>query len=269
MILIAYYWQPGLEALTRPFLRSEWYWPGLLFQYYAQGTMALFIAFVAWFLRLQTNDLLGRHPGRCDISAILFVVGITFSASMFIVSLTYIPISYLIPEFIRWWIAWWFQPVVLLASDGSIPIVANVLNFISLVILAPLLEELLFRRYLLHRWSQKWNLWTGVLLSSAIFGMIHPDTLAAAATGIGLALLYLKTRTLWAPIIAHAIYNFIVWAWDLVGVLRNGFDYYTYTIDQFRADWWYGAVGLVVMVLLFDRLMRQRRPFGSLKLPLE
>ena len=107
----------------------------------------------------------------------------------------------------------------------------------------------------------------GVVDGRFIFGALHPDTLAAAVSGLGFAVLYLRTRTLWAPIIAHAVYNLIVWVWEFCGVMSEGVDYYAYTLDQFRADWWFGAVGFVVVVLLIDRILRRREPLGPFALP--
>lgn len=266
-ILIAWYWQPGSQLLTRPLFESEWYWSELVFHYYGHGVIALFLIVAALVTRLRANDLLGRSLARHDLRPISLIVILTFCASWAIVTLIYVPLSYLTPNFVGWWLEWSLQPVVYLSVDGALPLRANILNLVSLVILAPLLEELLFRGYLLHRWSKKWGLWTGVLLSSAVFGAIHPDTLAAAITGIGFAVLYLKVQSLWPPIIAHALYNLIVWMWDFIGVVSEGDDYYTYTIDQFREDWWQGAIALAIVILLIDRLLRRKKPLGSFKLP--
>lgn len=266
-ILIAWYWQPGSHLLTKYLIGPEWYWPDVAFHYYAHVTIALFLFIAVRVTRLQVTDVIGRVLTRHDLRPTLFVVILTFSASITITTITYVPLSYLLPNFVGWWLIWSFQPVVYLASDGSFPVAANTLNFVSLVILAPLLEELLFRGYLLHRWTKKWGLPTGVLLSSAVFGAIHPDPLAIAVIGTGFAALYLKTQSLWAPIVAHAFYNLIVWVWDFFGVVSEGLDYYTYAIDQLRDDWWFGAIALVIVVLLIDRLLRRNKPLGPFRLP--
>ena len=266
-ILIAWYWQPGSQFFAESLYRSEWYWSDLAFHYYGHGVLALFLILAAFVMHLHARDILGRNLARSDLQPILLVLILTYCASLATVTLAYVPLSYLVPDFVSWWISWWFQPVIYIAGDGSFPLGANILSFVSLVILAPLLEELLFRGYLLHRWSKKWGLWTGVLLSSVVFGAVHPDTLAAAITGAGFAMLYLKTQTLWAPIAAHALYNFIAWAWDLFGTVNEGIKYYTYTVDQLLGDWWQGFIAFMIVVLLIDRLLRQSKPLGPFKLP--
>jgi membrane protease YdiL (CAAX protease family) len=267
-IIIAWYWQPGSQVFAVTLASSEWYWPDLVFHYYAHGTMALFLILAVLVTRLEVSGLIGRRLVRQDFRPILFIVILTYCASSAIVTFTFVPMSYLFPDFVTWWLTWFFQPVVYLTADGALPTGANIISFFSLVVLAPVLEECIFRGYLLHRWSMKWGLWTGVLLSSAAFGTVHPDTLAAAVTGLGFAVLYLKTQTLWAPIIAHSIFNFVSWLWDFYGVTSKGADYYTYTIDQLRGDWWYGAIALFIVVLLIDRILRRNTPLGPFILPL-
>lgn len=211
--------------------------------------------------------MLGRGVERRDLVPILVVVVFTFCVSGAIVTLTMVPASYLLPDFAQWWLQWAFPPLVFVTEEGAYPLIANMLGLMSLVVVAPVLEELLFRGYLLRRWAGKWGLWPGVVASSAVFGAVHPDALAAAVTGVGLALLYLKTQSLWAAIFGHAIYNLIVWLWELQGVLTQGIGYNGYAIEQLQADWWMGALFLLIALVLLDRVLKARTPLGPLRLP--
>lgn len=89
------------------------------------------------------------------------------------------------------------------------------------VVLAPLYEELLFRRVLFGRlWEAGWPL-LGLLLSSVVFALVHEmpglngkpvaSTLfliaVYAAMGAVFAAVYRATGTLWAPIGAHILNN--------------------------------------------------------------
>lgn len=89
------------------------------------------------------------------------------------------------------------------------------------VVLAPLYEELLFRRVLFGRlWQAGWPL-LGLLLSSVIFALVHEMPglngkpaastlfLVAVYAGMGavFAAVYRTTGTLWAPIGAHILNN--------------------------------------------------------------
>lgn len=100
--------------------------------------------------------------------------------------------------------------------------------FLSLfgVLIAPAYEELLFRRALFGRLWAAGRPWLGVVLSSAAFALMHeiPGTTGNSwqATGVlwltygfmgaAFALVYWRTRTLWASIGAHALNNAVALA---------------------------------------------------------
>jgi len=91
------------------------------------------------------------------------------------------------------------------------------------VVLAPMYEELLFRRVLFGRLLAAGRPWLGLMLSSAAFALMHeiPGTtdhgwVAAAllwltygAMGAAFAWVYRRTGTLWASIGAHATNNLV------------------------------------------------------------
>lgn len=86
----------------------------------------------------------------------------------------------------------------------------------ALIVLAPLIEELIFRGYLFTAWRPtKLGLWGTVILTSLIFTSIHAEQYS------GLLLLYLfvfsvilglareKTGSIWTPIALHVLNNSI------------------------------------------------------------
>lgn len=76
------------------------------------------------------------------------------------------------------------------------------------VVIAPLVEEVLFRGVLVNRWGVKWGLRTGIVASSVLFGVLHLiDTVGGTIFGLVTAVLYLRTRTLIVPIALHAANN--------------------------------------------------------------
>lgn len=75
------------------------------------------------------------------------------------------------------------------------------------VVLAPLTEELVFRGVLLHRFARRLGMTRGIVLSSAIFGVMHMNPIAITVFGVLLCVLHLRSRSLWATTLAHAINN--------------------------------------------------------------
>ncbi len=81
------------------------------------------------------------------------------------------------------------------------------LLFVSLVVLPPFVEELIFRGVLLERWSVKWRLGVAIVVQAIAFGVLHVDPVGAGMFGVVMALMYIRTRSLWVPITMHAINN--------------------------------------------------------------
>jgi membrane protease YdiL (CAAX protease family) len=97
---------------------------------------------------------------------------------------------------------------------------AAVLSAIGTIVLAPIIEEFLFRGFLLRRWAAKWSIPTGLVVSSLVFAAIHGFTAASAFIwGVVLGLLYLWTRNLLVPIGVHI-------AGNTIAVLSNHIDHF-------------------------------------------
>jgi membrane protease YdiL (CAAX protease family) len=82
--------------------------------------------------------------------------------------------------------------------------------FITLVIVAPIAEEILFRGYLFSKLKKYLPLWLAILATSVFFGTIHfawnvgVDTFALS---IVLCILRETTGTIWASILLHMMKN--------------------------------------------------------------
>jgi membrane protease YdiL (CAAX protease family) len=85
------------------------------------------------------------------------------------------------------------------------------------VLLGPLVEEFIFRGLLFQRWSRKWSLTRGIVVSSVVFGLLHftRDPFGSTIFGMAMCILYHHTRTLWAPFLAHAASNAFGWSAQL------------------------------------------------------
>lgn len=92
---------------------------------------------------------------------------------------------------------------------------------------APLVEEITFRGVILGQVAKRYNMTTGILVSSILFGLLHllngslnfisslQVLISGTLMGLFLSLVYAKEGTIWANYLVHATYNLI---WDLLPV---------------------------------------------------
>lgn len=100
------------------------------------------------------------------------------------------------------------HPFTETAQHGTATGVALV--FVTGVVLVPLFEEALFRGYLFGALSQRLGFIWAALISSALFGLLHPSPiLIAFAFFVGLLCCwaYKKSGNLWVPIALHIVVN--------------------------------------------------------------
>ena len=85
-------------------------------------------------------------------------------------------------------------------------------------LIAPVVEELLFRGALYERLKARRSTLTAMLLTSLAFGLCHDDFFFAFAVGVVLNSLYVRTGSLRAAILVHAAVNLASW-YPLLGQL--------------------------------------------------
>lgn len=85
-----------------------------------------------------------------------------------------------------------------------------VLAFVTLVILAPMAEELLFRGYLYGKLRKFVPVWVAILMTSATFGLVHGQwNVGLDVFVLSLALCGLReiTGSIWMGVLVHALKN--------------------------------------------------------------
>jgi uncharacterized protein len=209
------------------------------------GLLALVLARRARRTGLSWPRLFGPPLSANDVR-LLWVVLPVAAVSLGSFTLFWGPISYLIPDIVER-IAEQGMPEILTPGDPA----RMAIEAFVVVILAPVMEEILFRGILFHRWATRWGLRTGIILSSLAFGVVHVEPVGHFAFGVVMCALYLTTGSLWAPIAAHALNNGLVVIIMLPAALR-GETPQSFTLDDIRSDWGIAvalvAVGLIILI---------------------
>lgn len=134
------------------------------------------------------------------------------------------------PMLLLWGVLFMFSTsVVLEPLLGVLPDVPNVYGrglwtVVTLVVLAPLFEEVIFRGVLLDSMRPRYGVVVAWLLSSLLFAAVHghPTVIVNALfMGLILGFVYIASDSLWSVIFLHAINNGIAYALMVLG-LGNG-----------------------------------------------
>ncbi|MDP7341439.1 MAG: CPBP family glutamic-type intramembrane protease [Candidatus Thalassarchaeum sp.] len=95
-----------------------------------------------------------------------------------------------------------------------------VLSFVSMVIAAPVVEEILFRGYILDAIRKIHGDTVAVLGSAGLFGLLHLEPYVvgmAALGGVIYGWIRIKTGSLWPSIVSHMAWNFLVFLYIWYG----------------------------------------------------
>ncbi len=93
-------------------------------------------------------------------------------------------------------------------------------SILMLVILAPVMEEVLFRGILLESVRSKYGAGRAIVVSALMFGVIHfipQQVVNAFVIGLILGYIYIRTESLWPVIVIHALNNamaYVIMQWS-------------------------------------------------------
>ncbi len=99
-------------------------------------------------------------------------------------------------------------------DNGVVAVVSNgnmLVNFVSMVVLAPIVEELVFRKLIIDRTAQ-YGQTVSIIASGLMFGLFHGNLnqfAYALVLGCFFAFIYLRTGNIKITIAMHAILNFM------------------------------------------------------------
>lgn len=243
IILLAF--DPGLLA-SYPNIRPEYLLLAVVGETFVV-TLSVFLA--RRYLDKRPIESLGLTLNLQSLFDVLVGIGIT----LFQMGLIYILMSQL------GWVtfegfAWEVDPIGI--------VITNTLLFFLTFILVGWTEELLSRGYHLQTIASGTNLFWGVILSSAVFSLLHIGNTGANwasvagifFAGILFAYAYIRTKQLWLPIGMHIGWNFFEGV--VFGFPVSGLDIYALTrINVEGPELWTGGVfgpeaGLIVLPAL-------------------
>jgi len=115
------------------------------------------------------------------------------------------------------------------------------MNSVGLYILVAILEESVFRGYVLRNLMRSYNKYVALVISSLLFALLHVvnpniswfSMLDLFLAGIALGISYIYTKNLWFPIAFHFSWNFIQ---SHLGFNVSGQDFYSVIQTSFSSE---------------------------------
>lgn len=157
-------------------------------------TLAIVLAFY-----LIRRKKLSEALMLCPVPAPTLLTAASLTPGLyFVVSLALI----LLPE------AWTEGYAEASAGIGS----GTLVGLISVAVVAPIVEEFIFRGLVMNRLSRVMPGWLAVVLSAAVFGMCHGNLVwfcYAFALGAVFGFIDLRAGSIWPSILSHVLFNLI------------------------------------------------------------
>ena len=134
-----------------------------------------------------------------------------------------------------------------------------VIFLISIVIIAPLLEEIIFRRIVFKRLNMKFSFIISAIISSLIFGIGHEflGILGAIVFGVACCLLYIKYNNLLVPIAVHVVNNLLSGIFTSISYFDGSLNEKVSVITSFdiKMNFVIGTILTAITLIIFIRFI--------------
>ncbi|NEQ25660.1 MAG: CPBP family intramembrane metalloprotease [Microcoleus sp. SIO2G3] len=212
--------------------------------------------------QVKLEDIVGRlsnRPSWLRLAGLVLAILLS-SLGLFLVS--FYLISLAAPQFVS-------TLLESIASNSTtetaFPLLNTILTPLVYVVVAPITEEFLFRGIILQRWATKWGIRPALIVSSIVFGILHPNFVGLTIFGFVMGLLYLKTRSLAVPIACHAFNNAL--ATISVYAPSDGDSADVSTLEGLQQNWWIGLVMVAMSAPFLLRFIYKNYPRRDAQIP--
>ncbi len=176
----------------------------------------------------------------------------------------YLPLSYVFPGFVK--SRYLESSTTMIWKQDDNYILANAINYLTIVLVAPVLEEFFARGILLTRWTVKWGVPRAIIASSVVFALLHTNYLGAFCFACAMAILYIRTKSLFIPMSLHIVNNLTAWIMESVTLDTDATISYE-TIAEFQESWETGLITFIISVPCVILFWRRYIPKTDWRVP--
>lgn len=141
----------------------------------------------------------------------------------------------------------------------------GIVSIITVCVIAPLIEEMLFRGIILRSFLVNYSVASSILLSSLLFALFHltiTQIPVAFIVGCLFGWLYVKTRSLWPSILGHFLYNsFAIFLWSIYYVPEGQDVSFTPAFNSpgvIITALVSSAIGIIMLIIILSNKVAQR-----------
>ncbi len=236
-------------SFSRVWPRTFWRGEIFLRDAVVEVSCYLFLAFLLQRLCAEAGrtgwSVFGRIPTGRELFTLIGLAAPLAGISWAGLYALFLPISWAFPELVKSWV---LDDTEIVRWTGSVgDLTGSLLNSATLVVLAPIVEEILFRGFLLNRWWMKYGLRKAIAMTSLLFGLMHVNVIGGLIFGIVASMIYVRTRSLAGPIIVHMSNN------ALVGILLMGegngaAELPETSLAEFQSYWWTAPLAAAIAI---------------------
>jgi membrane protease YdiL (CAAX protease family) len=115
----------------------------------------------------------------------------------------------------------------------------KLITMLIAVVIGPCAEEICFRGLMFRRLLRHTRPVRAALISSFAFGLLHLDPVGSTLFAVAMVVLYVRTRSLWVPTLAHMLNNLLVSLTSVAGpsLVENLPAWLLFALSAFCLPW--------------------------------
>lgn len=235
-------------------------WPHLYISEFREPSLELALlelilySFTGWLIwhfcgrNCSIQEMFGPWPNRREVWIYLTLGIPMIGIGLLGQYLLFGPLSYVAPTFVSEWHLD-TPPATFIGTYSLEAILVNGLAILNIALVVPIVEEIVVRGFILHRWCDKYGETKAIVLSSIVFAVLHSEILGNFVGAVIVSVICLRTKSLVGPILIHIGNNFVImlvvvvfWLMggDMAELLASS------TLEEFRSTWWLAPIGAAI-----------------------
>lgn len=148
---------------------------------------------------------------------------------------------------------------LIIKIDGPIQ---YIISAFILCLLSPIIEELIFRNVVFKRIAKRFNVNTGIVISSIVFAAINigNGVIGAFIFGIANCYMYIKYKNIFIPILINFLYNLLLCV-SVIPFLSNSFNNIFLSTSNLAISMLIASLMFVVGMVLFIKFLSRNNKY--------